>query len=208
MQYEDEVIARACREFARHEASYTVGVSGIDVLDFRRPDSGFYALRVVFDRQRGDRVYISGDLGEAVVYPTCPATLRDMAECFTARRADGTISANWGYFMGKIRATSDRWYFTAERFWSDFREQATARELDVEEFCGEYEEAWLGDGVEIDNERGVSLSSEARRDLNDIDDDYGAWIYDCGRRVSPRIILWLVALRLACEAVEEASRAR
>jgi hypothetical protein len=201
--YDAHVIDEAVKAFAKHETIYTIGLSCIDVLDFREPDSCVYALRVVFDHQRGNRVYISGDLGEAVVYPTCPATLEDMAYCFSSRKDDGSISVNWGYFLEKLRATSDRWQWTPERFWEDFKEHCKEADIDADDFIEDYENAYRDSNVEIDARLGVTLSKTAQFELREIAPDYSEWIYDCGKRVSPRVILWLVALRLAFEAVEK-----
>ena len=201
--YEERQIAEAIRQFGKHETTYMTGVSGIDVLDFRRPDTICGALRVVFDHQRGQCVYITGDLGEAVVYPTCPATLEDMAECFTSRKADGSIFVNCGYFLEKVRATSDRWCWTDERFWKDFKEHCDEEGLDDLGFIENHKEFYWDGCVSIDTEHGVTLSETAKEELREIDDDYSCWVYNCGRRVSPRVILWLVALRLAYETVEK-----
>ena len=201
--YDAQVIDEAVKAFAKHETIYTIGLSCIDVLDFRDPDSFVYALRFVFDHQRGNRVYISGDLGEAVVYPTCPATLEDMAYCFSSRKDDGSISVNWGYFLEKVRATSDRWCWTDERFWEDFKEHCEEEGLDGLDFIENHKEFYWDGAVSVDTERGVTLSEFAKEELHDIDPDFAGWVYDCGKRVSPRVILWLVALRLACEAVEK-----
>lgn len=202
--YEERIIVEAIEDFGGHDATYSVGLSGINVLDFRRPGTGAYALRVVFDNQRGGRVYISGDLGEAVVYPTCAARLEDLAECFTRRRENGTIAVNWGYFLEKVRATSDRWCWHSARFWEDFKEHCDEDLLDGDAFIEAHQECDWDFDVEIDHRNGVTLSGSAKEELHDIDPDFAGWVYDCGKRVSPRVILWLVALRLAYEAVEKA----
>ena len=69
------------------------------------------------------------------------------------------------------------------------------------EYVNEEHTGIWNDGVECDNEKGITLSDNAKYDLEEIDRDYWEWIYDCGKRVSVRVILWLVALRLAYEAV-------
>ena len=202
--YVKQEVAEAIQAFSKHEATYTIGISGIDVLDFRRPDSSIYAVRMVFDHQRGDRVYISGDLGEAVVYPTCRATLQDMAECFTMRNDNGKISVNYGYFLEKVRATSDRYEWDVDKFWNDFKAEIEARGLESEEtdeFIRDNSDSVFGE-VDVDPVSGVSITSLGLDALAEIDPDYKAWVFDCGRRLSPRVILWLVALRLAYEAVE------
>ena len=72
----------------------------------------------------------------------------------------------------------------------------------ADDFIDEHTGIW-NDGVEVDNVKGITLSYNAKHDLEEMDRDYWEWVYDCGKRVSPRIILWLVALRLAYEAVKE-----
>ena len=207
-EYEEKEIADAVKAFSKHETEFRVGLNGIDVLDFRNPDTVCYSMRIVFDHERGDRVYITGDLGEAVVYPTCRATLQGMAECFT-RRENGAISVNWGYFLEKVRASSDRYCWDSDRFIQDFKEHCEEYGIDTaDEFLEEHMGMW-NDGVEVDSVRGITLSSDAKRDLEEkIDRDYWEWVYDCGKRVSPRVILWLVALRLAHEKVEREAKRR
>lgn len=203
MTYEEQTIAEAVKAFRNHDTIYTTGINGIDVLDFRKPDSFIYAIRIVFDHQRGQCVYITGDLGEAVVYPTCLATLFDMAGTFASRKEDGTIGVNWGYFLEKVRATSDSFEWDTDRFWEDFQEHCKEYDLDGDDFVEEHKDSYWDGYVEVDDKRGVTLSEFAKEELHRIDVDFAGWVYDCGKRVSPRVILWLVALRLAYEAVCE-----
>ena len=204
MNYEEYIegtVAKAVKAFSGHEATLRAGMNGIDVLDFRKPGTGCYSLRVVFDHERGGRVYISGDLGEAVVYPTCDATLCGMAECFTRRDKSGEIRVNWGYFLEKVRASSDRYCWDAEAFAHDFKEHCDEYDLTgAKEFLDENLDVWSS-GIDVDCVHGVTLSDGAKLDLEEIDGDYREWVYECGKRVSARVILWLVALRLAHEAV-------
>lgn len=137
-----DAIAAACEKFKNNVATYRRGEQ-LDILDFQIPGKIEYYLRMVFDHGNShtSAVYISGDLGEAVVYPTCTPTLEGMANCFTCRRQNGTIDINESYFIEKIKTASNLYTFDSE-------------------------------------------------------------LYDCGRRVHPRIVLWLVALRLAWEQVK------
>ena len=201
-EHEEEAIAHAMSAFKRHRATYKVQ-DGIDTLEFRNPDSICYSLRVVFDHERGNSVYICGDIGEAVIYPTCPATLKGMAECFTSRDENGSIHVNWGYFLEKVRAASDRYCWDYDTFIQDFKEHCREKGIDsADEFIEENTGIW-NDGVDVDNVKGITLSYNAKHDLEEMDSDYWEWVYDCGKRVSMRVILWLVALRLAYEAVKE-----
>ena len=202
-EYEQDVIKKAVESFSGHKATYKE-LDGVDTLEFRRPYEIFYSLRVVFDHERGKSVYICGDIGEAVVYPTCPATLKDMAACFTRRKADGTISVNWGYFLEKVKCSSDRYDWSEEDFVADFKEECEERGIpNAEEFLEEHMNSWDG-GIEVDSRKGVTFSERAKRELEEkYDEDFWEWAYDCGKRVSGRVILWLVALRLASEAIEK-----
>lgn len=117
----DDKVAMALKRFAKHEVLHRNLWGGLTVLDFRRPNEVAYSLRIVFDDERGHRAYISGDIGEAVVYPTCPANLMKMAACFTCRNEDGSISVNTGYFLEKCAALSDRYEWDRDDFIDDFK---------------------------------------------------------------------------------------
>lgn len=205
-------ILDAQRHFEDHVAQYlAIADRRIGILDWRKPNSIHYAMRVVFDSERGSRVYISGDLGEAVAYPTCHATLDGFVNCFTYRDKNGHMDVRAEYFLEKVRATSDRYYWSREAFVEDFMSRVQLytvdgdwRGLDVEEFLKEhlgYENGTFdpfgGEGIEIDD--GVRVSEDVKRELERADHDYWEWLYSCGKRIHPRIILWLVGTRLAWE---------
>lgn len=206
MNHEQRVrqyIEHGLKEFKDHKPFIQKLSDSISVLDWRQPDSGFYSLRVVFDNDRGHRVYISGDIGEAVVYPTCDATLDGMATCFTSRKEDGTISVNWGYFTEKVKAASDLVEWDRDDFVEDFKRNCEEKDIELpEDWLDEHMEVWSAD-IEVDTRNGVKISGTAQSDLEDTDRDYWEWFYDCGKRVALRVILWLVALRLAYEALKE-----
>ena len=204
-EYQKHWVGKTIKSFMGHKATVRK-FDGIEVLDFRKPDSAFYAVRVVFDNERS-RVYISGDIGEAVIYPTCPATLQDMAECFTCRDDDGTIRVNTEYFLEKVRATSDRYIWDSKSFEEDFRMHCTTYSIEGADSFLEHN-GWLKGGISVDEVRGITLSPRARDDLKRMDADYLVWFYDCGKRVSVRIIAWLVALRLAYEAIKAVAKTK
>lgn len=212
----------AQRHFSGHIATWSkVPLRDIEVLDWRKPDEVSYAMRIVFDNERGGRMYISGDLGEAVVYPTCPSTLADVAKCFTSRKKDGSLDINESYFLEKVRATSDRWTWGREEFVEDFKEKISpcleeggCEDFDVDEFLeerlGEVNGDFLiygEDGLHVDSDNGVSFDSWVEDELRKVDIDFREWIYDCGKRLHPRIVLWLVGIRLAWEQVNAMIRA-
>ena len=198
-------VERAVKTFRDHKARYVRGPS-FDVLDWKRPDTITCWVRMVFDHERPDTkaVYISGDLGEAVVYPTCQATLADMATCFTRRLEDGSIEVNEQYFLEKVKASSHLYEWDLEWFKNDlrkaFRDEYGDDDNDkgkLEEWFEEYCDGYLPNVV-VDN--GVQMTDSFAQDaIRDIFPDYDTWIYWCGRRVSDWVGFWLVALRLAHE---------
>lgn len=220
MTYNEDIkrlIKDAQRNFADHVATwYKVPLHDIEVLDWSKPGSIAYSMRVVFDNERGRSMYICGDIGEAVVYPTCPSTLADVAKCFTSRKKDGGIDVNESYFLEKVRATSDRWTWGREEFVEDFKkkiapclEYGTCGDFDVDVFLEErlgyvngHFSFYGEDGLHIDSENGVSFDSGVEDELRKVDVDFREWIYNCGKRLHPRIVMWLVGLRLAWEQLE------
>lgn len=206
------MVERSVRAFGNHKARYVRGWA-VDILDWKIPGTLNYWVRMVFDHERDDTkaVYISGDLGEAVVYPTCGATLGSMASCFTRRLEDGSIDVNDSYFIEKVKCSSDLYDWRMDWFKEDLRDIYKSNygdegeEGELEDFFDEYCDGYFG-SVTVDN--GVHITSDGATDkLEEIFGmDYDEFIYGCGRRVSERIVLWLVAMRLAYEQIERAGQ--
>lgn len=208
MKLYKDAIERAVRAFQHHEARYVRG-ENFDVLDWKKPGTRMYWIRMVFDYERSETraVYITGDLGEAVVYPTCPATLFDMAKCFTYKRDNGLVDINEIYFIEKVKTSSHLYDWGMEEFREDLREkfvQEYGKDEDqsrLDEFFEEYCDSYSS-GVEVDN--GVHFTDSFAKDaLEEIFPDCGEWIWRCGRRVSTFVVFWLVAMRMAYEQTKE-----
>lgn len=195
-------IKNAERHFSKHVALLESVGKDIEILDFRKPNSVEYALRIVFDNERGSGVYISGDLGEAVVYPTCRAKLTDMALCFTRRDENGELDVKESYFLEKVKATSDRYVWDYEGFEADFRAHCKEYGID-EDVADEFLEDNMGTfgGIEIGDD-GIRIDGYVTDKIQEIDEDYLEWFFDCGKRINPRVIMWLVGMRLAWEQVD------
>ena len=194
--------------FRNHKARYSKGFF-LDVLDWKKPDTIQHWIRMVFDHERGETnaLYISGDLGEAVVYPTADATLKSMALCFTRREKDRSLHVNVPYFLEKVKTGSCLYNWGMEEFQEDLRErfvQEYGEEEDqsrLDEFFEEYCDSYCSE-VEVDN--GVHITDSFAKDaLEEIFPDYKEWIWECGSCVSNRVVFWLVAMRLAYEQVYE-----
>ena len=99
--------AHAFEAFKNHKATLS-DLGTIQVLDWSEPGTVHYRVRYVFDLN-GGRIYISGDLGAAVVnptwYPTFAATYHSVAD------RENPIDVNEGYFLQKVEASSDRYVY-------------------------------------------------------------------------------------------------
>ncbi|MBR3223400.1 MAG: hypothetical protein IKF72_14370 [Kiritimatiellae bacterium] len=186
--------------FRDHKAELTQ-CGTLSALDWRRPGTGVYAVRFVFDSDRyNDAVYITGDFGQAVILPTCRARLREMAIWFTSRT--DKLNVNVGYFMEKMATSGDRYEWTRNDWIEDFKKHCEDYGLiPPEDFIDDVEGIWSS-SVEFYDDQPPRISEKARKDLEKMDPDYWEWVYDCGKRVDARVIAWLVALRLAYEQTE------
>lgn len=203
-------IKRAEKMFARHAGRYVRGPR-FDVLDWKIPNTIQYWVRMVFDHERDDTraVYITGDLGEAVVYPICAATLEGMAKCFTFRGDNGEIYVREHYFLEKIKTANSLYDWDVKYLQSDLRDEFVQRygkdadQDELDEFFEEFCDGYYIDDVYVD-EGGVHIGGSGARDaLSDIFHDYEEWVWKCGRRIDDRVIYWLVAMRLAYEKLEK-----
>ena len=203
MKYMEDIgkkVADAVRYFRDNRATLTRH-GPLEVLDWRRPDTVVCSVRIVFDIGYPNAAYITGDLGEAIIRPTCKASLASMASCFTRRGENGDLEVNCGYFMEKIATASNRYEWSREDFVEDFKGRCAECGLTPpEDFLDELDD-YLSP-VEFFDDKPPVISVDVQRDLEEMDRDYWEWIYDCGKRVSSRVIAWLVALRLAAEQLE------
>jgi len=186
METREEKIAHAFKSFAEHKAELK-NLGNMQILNWQQPGTVWYRIRYVFDRE-GGRIYISGDLGEAVVQPTWPATFETTHNTLCG----GTRVVNEGYFLEKVRATSDRYEYD--------RDEA---EKVVKENCPEIDEDDLETVMEnfYDDWGLRHLGDRARRILNDFDEDCWEWFPTAGQSIHGRIYLWLVGLKMAWDMI-------
>lgn len=93
--------------FKNHEAKLTE-LDGITILDWREPGTGMYSVRYIF---AGSRLYISGDIGEAIFNLTWNVTPESFDD------------VELGYFLGKLSCHSrERWHFDEKKALNDLRE--------------------------------------------------------------------------------------
>ena len=180
-------IKDAFKSFAEHQATLKQ-YGELEILDWRRPGTGWYRVRYVFDRE-SNRIYISGDLGEAVVWPTWPATLANT--CINV--CSGKWEVNECYFLEKVAATSNRYVW----------DKAEA-EAEVKNRCPDIDEWDLEMVMEdFDDRCGLThIGDRARGILNDIYSEYWEWIGDAGRSISGRVYLWLIGMKMAWQQIQ------
>lgn len=200
MKY-DEKMKELGKRFNTHKAAITVTTERFLGIDWRRADgSGDYYVSYLLDRKRG-ALYISGDLGDCIAVWYNPLSELDLK---------GYIR-DIGYFIGKIQCASDLYRYDKDDVLEELHERFDDETVEsyvsfVPEFdIADSEEFWeivsseVGESMWTD---GLHLTDRLRGIIEDIDPDYIEWISSCGRSISPRVLLWAVGFRMACEQLE------
>lgn len=201
----EQKIKQTIREgwFKNHKATLTQH-GDLQILDWREPGTCEYAVRFVFD---GYKMYISGDIGEAVFCLTWKAD----AHSFNGISTD--------YFMEKMSAySSTRYDFDSDEAKKSLQEWKNEL-LENKEFKDEFEKEEFMDNINglIEAVEGCSSEDEwayeyVNGEYNDFiseeDPDYWEWIYHIGRVIPYRIYGYIVALQMASEQLKEAERSK
>ena len=194
--------------FQEHKATLTKH-GDLTVLNWRKEGTVCYAVRYVFD---GDKMYITGDIGEALFWVTWKADIHSF----------NGISTH--YFMEKMRAFSDERYdfdsneakermekwrseILEDRFPIDADEDNddNKENFEREEFIDEMDDL-IG---EVDNCNtssmwaGIVNSESYNSFISEYDCDYWEWIYSMGDVVPARIYGYIVGLQMASEQLKE-----
>lgn len=202
--------------FKDHKAKYEKINDNLSILEWRRPGSSFYYCRFVFD---GAKIYISGDIGEAIFTLTEKASLKNL------------VGYNIHYLHSKIRAFSDdRYSFDSDvankRIDEEIKElREKLNEVSNEEssnnsistgICDkEYTESKLLSLIETfetlreESDRCSSKGqweykvNEHYEDLETYDCDIHEWIFDIGDVIPDRVHGYLVGLQMAYEQLKD-----
>lgn len=176
----------AFEAYKQHEAQlFRHMCCSLEVLDWRQPGMRNYAVRYVFDGD-GEAIYISGDLGDAVVYPTWPATLEDTV----AAVASPYRGVKERYFLEKVKTASDRYEYDRDEAISYIKSHISdIDDDDLDTVMLDWNDCW---GLE-------RIGNGAAETLAAYDDDYWEWIGDAGRSIDQRVYLWLVGMCMAWE---------
>lgn len=194
MERREQQIAHAKIMFSHHKAVFRQ-LDGISTLDWRNEDgSSDYYVRYVFDEECCC-LYLSGDLGSAVVRLTERATLQTLSHYINSV----------DYFMEKIRCSTNLYCYDAEIAKEDltYYVQNYLRSCDLSDRKIPLPKEFDVLLESLDERDGWNLTEEQKIWLSERCPDYWEWLYSTGKYIDTRIILWLVGLQMAWEQVQD-----
>ncbi|OIJ22042.1 hypothetical protein BKP45_05025 [Anaerobacillus alkalidiazotrophicus] len=177
--------------FKEHKATLTQH-GDLQILEWKRPGTNTYYCRYVFD---GYKMYISGDIGEAVFWLTWKSNVHSFDD----------IGVH--YFEEKLAAYSEerRDYDgdKAAKRLSEWKKELIEEEVifDHEEFD---EMILAAINCSNKNEWAYECVNDLYSELiTELDHDYWEWIYNIGDMMPHRIIGYLVGLKMASKQLKE-----
>ena len=199
-----EELLDAERHFQNHHARLDVFDENLSILSWKQPGTQAYGVRAVFDEMH---VYITGDLGSAVVHLTEKADLK-------------TLSSYWkspSYFVEKIRCSTDKYEFSYEEAKAELLEKVSSlkeRFLERQEKCGNTDDEAIAEYAEelndvkekllegFNDSCGLCGDPSAITEWSALDPDYFEWLPHSGRKIHKRIWLWLAAFEMAYKEIK------
>ncbi|MBP2652605.1 MAG: hypothetical protein H6Q73_174 [Firmicutes bacterium] len=186
-------IEKVIREkwFKDHIATLTQH-GDLQVLDWGRPDSITLYCRYVFD---GSKMYISGDIGEAVFNLTWKAGVHTFDD------------VNIGYFKSKMSAFCDEKIdFDSDEAVKGLREWLKRLRKDQIDYDHDQMKDLfdLARGCENRQQWGWRLQDHRYYFIEELDRDYWEWIYSVGDVIPARVYAYLIGLKMASEQLREA----
>ena len=188
----EQQIAHAKESFAHHKAVFRQ-LDGISTLDWRNEDgSSNYYVRYVFDESRGC-LYISGDLGSAVIQLTERATLKALSDY------------EIGYFVEKIECSTDKYAYDEKIAKEKLKEFLFPKDEELSDEEKKERQDCLETLMENFSEFSgfYHVSDDTDHVLLEICPDYGEWIYSAGQYIDTRVICWLIGLQIAYQQIRE-----
>jgi D-mannonate dehydratase len=173
--------------FKNHKAELTQH-GELQVLRWKQPDTNCYAIRYVFD---GHRMYITGDLGEAVF-------------CLTWQANVHSFDIGLHYFDEKMKAYhSDRKEFDSEKAVKRLREWLNElKENDVKYDHDNMRELFEETRNCNQNWEWIETLHRHENWICKLDCDYWEWMYSIGDEYPARFVSYLVGLQMASEQLK------
>lgn len=187
-----EIYHHATEKFKNHIATYC-DFGDVATLTWAKSERREYGMRYVFDKV-AHTMTITGDLGYAVVCPTCKVDLEHCAEAFRN---------SVDYFAEKIKASSDLYVYDEDDAIAELRERLLRDDLSSREKTKR--EALIMNIMESydEGQPGVRpLDDETESNLAFIDRDAWEWLGTIGRRYHLRVYLWMYGLQMAWKQVK------
>lgn len=196
-----ERIAKFCEKFNTHKATLIQNTDRYLIIDWRRADgSGDYYVNYIVDKKRGNLI-VSGDLGDSIATwynKIKPSDLKNY------------VKNDIGYYISKIQTASDLFYYDEKNVVESIK--YNLEDFDSDDIISSYSDhssryMESEDDVWEDLEDEVSnciygdkfIPSELIVDFcSELDTDYCEWLYDCGKRIHPRVYLWAEGFYRAC----------
>ncbi|MBU3145749.1 hypothetical protein [Clostridium sp. CF012] len=191
--------------FEDHIATFKKYDDRVSALSWGGPDTNSYYTRFVFD---GSRMYVTGDIGDAVFCFTEKATIKSI------------ITYGLDYFHGKLSALDeDKYSFDSDEAIARIREEIKNMQ-DDEEFDFDNKRDRERKKI-VDNHirllRGLIIESrdctsksnwdyvvnQVYDDLTDCDCDAAEWIFSAGDIIPYRVQGYLIGLKMAYEQLNK-----
>lgn len=189
---EKEALQHAMERFKDHVATYC-DYGNVATLTWAKSGTIDYSMRFVFDRE-GHTVTISGDLGHAVLRPTCKCDLEHCAKAF---------GSSIDYFTEKIRTSTDMFIYDEKEAEAELRVNLLGEGLTLEERA---ERELLISTIMEDFSRDTGvreMDDDTSNWLNRVSPDAFEWIGSIGRQYHRNVYLWMYAIQMAWEQVSQ-----
>lgn len=174
--------------FKNHVATYE-DHGELKVLQWRKPDTSVYYVRYAFD---GNKMYVSGDTGEAVF-------------CFTEKVSLHRLARyDIGYFESKLKAYhEDRRDFNSDKAIKRLREWLKEIKKDGAEYDHDDMKELFEDVRECRSVSDLAFVINSHDFIGDLEPDYCEWMYGIGQEIPWRIRGYLVGLKMALEQLKD-----
>ena len=190
-----------CEKFNTHKATLIQDTDRYLIIDWRKADgSGDYYVNYIVDKKRGSFI-VSGDLGDSIATwynKIKPSNLKNY------------VKNDIEYYISKIQTASNLFYYDEKNVVESIK--YNLKDFDSDEIISSYSEhsscyMESEDDVWEELEHEVSnciygdkfIPSELIVDFcSELDTDYFEWLYDCGKRIHPRVYLWAEGFYRAC----------
>lgn len=176
-------------KFKNHVAAYR-DLGEVAILDWAKPRTSDNAVRIVFDKL-GHTINVSGDLGWAVICPTCRCDLESAALSFR----------DVGYFAEKIKTSSHMYVYDVEAAKDELTARLLPESLPFEQrplrvvLCKS-----ILDQLGPDGKGPLDLITSDL--LKSIDKNAYAWIGTVGKQYSSRVYFWMYTIQMAWEQIK------